>query len=69
MDDLESVEISDTRRDLGELKMVGWWRKLKRSGKRTHQLQAVCLWIGPRVLLQSFVGHPLREDVELVQFS
>ena len=68
MNDLESVKVSHARCDFRELKVVDWWRGLKDNGKRTRQLQAVCLWIRPRVLLQSPVGHPLREDAKPAQF-
>ena len=67
MNDLESVKISDTGRDPRELNMVDWWRGLGSNGKRPHQLQTVCSWIGPCVLLQTPVGHPFRKDAELVQ--
>ena len=69
MDNLESVEISDTRHDLGELKMVDWRRGLESKGKGAHQSQTICFWVGSRVLLQSLVGHPFREDAELMLSS
>ena len=65
----ELVEVRYTRRHLGKLCVVELEQKTSKQeiyGRRTHKAQTVGLWIRPDVFHHVSVGHPLRDDAEIL---